>query len=97
MSQEMTSQKIKRTCDACGVVVEWEMIGMQDATLTEMQNWYTVIREVWVEDRFTKIMTQACSLACVPGAAVKLALPKFAEQPADDIDLKSLRAANQPN
>lgn len=94
MSQEMISQKIKRTCDACGATKEWELIGMQEETIREMQDWYTVIREVFFNGQFTKIMVQACSLACTPAAAVKLALPKLQEEPADDIDLASLRTSD---
>lgn len=97
MSQEITSQKIKRVCEGCGVVKEWELVGMQEDTVKEMQEWYTIIREVFVDGRFVKIMVQACSLACTPVAAVKLALPKMEDEPADNIDLASLRAANLPN
>jgi hypothetical protein len=94
MSQEIVSQKLKRTCDGCGSVVEWEMIGLQEATIIEMQEWYTIIREVFVEGRFVKIMVQACSLACTPAAAIKLALPKMREEPADNIDLAALRVSD---
>lgn len=97
MSQEMISQRIKRTCEGCGLVKEWELIGMGEETILEMQNWYVVIREVFFDGRFTKIMVQSCSLACVPAAAIKLALPRLAEEPADDIDLESLRASNLAN
>ena len=88
--QKVTSQKIERTCDAgCGVVKTWEFIEMTDETILEMQNWYTVIREIFDGRQFQKIAVQACSLACVPVAAVKLALPKVADEP--EIDLASLR------
>jgi hypothetical protein len=97
MSQEMISQKIRRTCEGCGVVKEWELIGMGEETIIEMQNWYTIIREVFFDGKFEKIMVQACSLACTPAAAIKLALPKVAEEPSDDIDLASLRASNMAN
>lgn len=90
MTQVMTSQKIKRTCDACGAEKEWELVGLTDEIIAEMQNWYTVIREVFNGERFVKTMVQSCSLACVPAAAVKLALPKVQERP--EIDLESLRA-----
>jgi len=97
MSQECVSQKIKRTCDACGTEREWELIGPSENTLREMENWYTVIREVVVGDRFQKLLAQACSLACVPVAAVKLALPP-APPEAPEIDLASLRTGgNQVN
>ena len=94
MSQETVSQKIKRTCDACGLVKEWELIGMSENTVNEMTAWYTVIREVFDPEArgFVKLLVQACSLACVPVAAVKLALPPREEEPT--IDLASLRANN---
>lgn len=97
MSQEMTSQKMKRTCEGCGIIKEWELVGMQVSTIQEMQEWYTVIREVFVDGQFMKIMVQACSLACVPPAAIKLALPQIAEEPPDDIDLTALREASDIN
>jgi len=98
MSQEMISQKIKRACDACGKTAEWDLIGLQPETIREIQDWYTVIREVWFDGRWEKIAVQVCSLACVPAGAIKLALPKMQEEPADNIDLASLRAsAIQPN
>lgn len=97
MSQDIISQKIKRTCEGCGTVKEWELVGMQEDTIKEMQDWYTIIREVYAEGHFVKVMVQACSLACTPVAAVKLALPKMEDEPADNIDLASLRASNRVN
>ena len=98
MSQEMTSQKIRRTCDACGKTAEWELLGLQEETVKDMQNWYTVIREVWFDGHWEKIAVQVCSLECVPAGAIKLALPKVQEEPADNIDLASLRVSDiQPN
>jgi hypothetical protein len=98
MSEIMSSQKMQRTCDACGAMKEWELIGVQEPSLLEMQEWYLITRAVIVEGRFAKVSANACSLACVPAAAVKLALPAQPE-PEDDIDLSQLRAANfqQPN
>ena len=90
MSQEIVSQRIKRTCQGCDAVKEYELVGMSEDTTKEMQDWYTVIREVFDGERFVKIMAQACSLACVPAAAVKLALPPQPEEP--EIDLASLRS-----
>lgn len=99
MSEIMSSQKMQRTCDACGAVKEWELIGVQEPALIEMQEWYLITRAVMMDGRFVKMAANACTLACVPAAAVKLALPPQAEEPADNIDLASLRASNfqQPN
>jgi hypothetical protein len=94
MSQTVISQKIQRTCDGCGIVKEYELVDMRDTTIVEMQDWYTVIREVFFQGEFRKIMVQACSLACTPAAAVKLALPKVQDEPVDNIDLASLRTSN---
>jgi hypothetical protein len=96
--ETMSSQKMKRVCDACGSEKEWELIGVQEAAILEMQEWYMITRAVVVNGQFQKISVNACSLACVPAAAVKLALPEQRE-PDDNIDLASLRAANfnQPN
>lgn len=97
MSKEITSQVMKQTCDACGTSKEWEMVGADDKPeiLIEMQEWYIVGRKVIdPQGRMGSISVDACSLACVPAAAIKLALPKFAEEPADKIDLASLRQSN---
>lgn len=98
MSEIILSQKMLRTCEACGASKEWELVAAKEADILEMQEWYLVTRAVVIDRQFTKISANACSLACVPAAAVKLALPMAAEEPADDIDMESLRAANiQPN
>lgn len=92
MSQEVISQKIKKTCEGCGEVHEYELVGPSEKTLKDLQEWYTVVREVFDGEHFVKLMVQACCLACVPAAAVKLALPPAPEEPA--IDLASLRQGN---
>lgn len=94
----MSSQKMKRVCDACGTEKEWELVGVQEAAILEMQEWYMVTRAVAVNGQFQKISANACTLACVPAAAVKLALPEQ-QEPEDNIDLGALRASNfnQPN
>ena len=94
MSKEITSQKLQQKCEGCGTVVEWELVGADDHPniLAEMQEWYIVGRKVVAPNgQLTSLSADACSLACVPAAAVKLALPKF-EEPEDTIDLASLRA-----
>lgn len=100
MAEIMSSQKMKRTCDGCGAEKEWELVGVQEPSILEMQEWYLITRAVFFQGRFEKISANACSLACVPVAAVKLALPPAPpEEPTDDIDLASLRAATftKPN
>ncbi len=97
MSEIMTSQKMKRICDACGASKEWELVGVQESSILEMQEWYVVQRKVVIDGHFTKIEAHACSLACVPAAAVKLALPSVEDEPTDDIDLASLRANGVSN
>ena len=94
MSEVMSSQKMQRTCEGCGAVKEWELIGVQEPAILEMQEWYLITRAVVVDGRFQKISVNACTLACVPAAAVKLALPPQSDEPADDIDLGALRASN---
>lgn len=103
MSEIMSSQKMKRTCDACGVEKEWELVNATEQSILEMQEWYLITRKVILPDEigrphFTQVQVNACSLPCVPAAAVKLALPQQEQAPEDNIDLASLRAANyQPN
>lgn len=100
MSKELVSQIMEQKCDACGAVKRWELVGadMNEPILEEMQEWYIVNRKVIIRGQMTAIAADACSLACVPAAAVKLALPSQ-ETAADNIDLASLRVGNseQPN
>ena len=99
MSKELVSQSqiMKQTCEGCGASKTWELVGVEDGSpvLAEMQEWYVVGRKIIDPNgRPVSISADACSLACVPAAAVNLALPKFKDQPADDIDLASLRVSN---
>lgn len=96
MSEIVSSQKMQRTCDACGAMKEWELVNVQEEAILEMQNWYLITRAVVMGGRFEKISANACSLVCLPAAGVKLALPpRIAEpEPENEIDLASLRAAN---
>ena len=93
MAEIMSSQKMKRTCDACGAEKEWELIGVSEDAIREMQEWYMLTRAVMIDGRFGKLTSNACSLPCVPGAAMKIAMPPIQDEPADDIDLASLRAS----
>ena len=90
MTQELISQRIKRTCEGCGQVKEWELVEAPDADIVSMSEWCTAIREIPHEGKFIKLVVQACSLACVNKAAEKLYVQP--EEPADDINLASLRA-----
>ncbi len=94
MPEFLSSQKMTRICDGCGAKKEWEMVGVQEAAVIEMQEWYMITRGMIVEGRLAKLTKYACGLSCVPVAAVKLAVPPQDEEPADDIDLASLRASN---
>ena len=96
MSKELISQIMQSTCDACGAVKKWELVGadMNEPILEEMQEWYIVNRKVVINGQLTTIAADACSLACVPAAAVKLALPKR-EMAADNIDLAALQVSTQ--
>lgn len=101
MSKEIVSQMMKATCEGCGASKTWELVGadLNTSALEEMQEWYSVQRKVVGEGgRLIGLSADACCLACVPAAAVKLALPPQNQEPADNIDMESLRAANiQPN
>lgn len=98
MSKELVSQRMKQTCDACGAVKEWELVGADDnpTVINEMQEWYIVTRKLFLGGRLTQLTADACSLACTPAAAVKLALPPQ-EDTADKIDLASLRQSHLTN
>jgi hypothetical protein len=93
MSQRELSRsiRIERTCEGCGKKVEFEVINTTPAERAEMEKWHTIIREAWVpeEEGWTKLMVQACSIPCLELAALKMQL--LPEEPADSIDLGSLR------
>src|SRR6202795_4584716 len=95
MAKELISQRMKQTCDACGAMKEWELVGADEnpTILSEMQEWYIVTRKVIINGRMTQLTADACTFACTPAAAVKLALPPQSE-PTDNIDLASLRVSN---
>ena len=86
MSQEVVSQKVERTCEGCGTKVVFEMVNPTDQAVTEMTEWFTIVREIADSQtgRFHKLMVQACSMPCIAAAALKLAVvPSNAP---DDID-----------
>lgn len=98
MSKELVSQRMRQVCDACGVVKEWELVGADNdpVIIGEMQEWYIVTRKCLIDGRLTQLAADACSLACTPAAAVKLALPPQ-EDTTDKIDLASLRNSTMTN
>jgi len=93
MSQKTVTQIVERTCDGdCGKVQKWDLAapGTQEM-LVEMTDWYMITRQF--PDGSVGRM-QACSLECIPTAAVKLALPP--QQPEEPpIDLSTLRAGGE--
>lgn len=94
MSKEVISQKMQQKCDACGKTHEWELVGadQNSVTLGEMQEWFTIGRKAVIEGALRQLSIDACSVNCVPAAALKLLLPSQPqEEPTDDIDLASLR------
>lgn len=99
MSKEIVSQRMKQTCDACGTVKEWELVGADEnpTVLNEMQEWYIVTRKLFLNGELTQLTADACCLACTPAAAVKLALPIQQRESAAEVDLASLRAADLTN
>ena len=92
MSKEMMSQIVKQTRDGCGSVKETQTIGVsQQEIVDEIVKWYVVGRKVLINGELVQLSVDACSLECVPAAAIKLALPSPQDEPADNIDLASLR------
>jgi hypothetical protein len=100
MPKEIVSQVMQQTCDGCGAIKTWELIGadQNETILGEMQEWYQVGRKILAPNgQLVQLNADACSLACVPVAAIKkLVLPKF-EEPVDNIDLAALRINQAPN
>ena len=95
MSKQMISQRVKQTCDGCGESKETETVGCSETEIvTEIQRWYIVGRKVLIDGVLQQRQVDACSLACVPAAAIKLALPKVDEPTVDNIDLAALRVGD---
>jgi len=99
MSKEVISQRMKQTCEGCGKIVEWELVGADQnlQTLTEMQQWFQVGRKAVIGGQMVQLTADACSPTCASVAAVKLSNPPESEEQPDQIDLQSLRAANLAN
>lgn len=95
MSKEIITQVMKATCEGCGQSKSWDLIGADanESMLVEMQEWYVVGRKVVDQRRgLVSISADACCLACVPVAAIKLALPPSDSEPDEPkIDLSALR------
>lgn len=95
MSKEITSQKLKYTCEGCGAVKEWELVNATPTIFAEMQEWFEIGRKVVLEGQLVTIVNQACSLACIPAASLKLVVAPTAEEPESDIDLASLQVGTK--
>lgn len=96
MSKEVTSQKMKQTCDGCGKVHDWELVGADQNSfvLAEMQEWFIVGRKAIIDGQMRQLSADACSVDCVSVVALKLLIPpSMQETPADNIDLASLRTS----
>ena len=98
MSQRELSRsiRIERTCEGCGKKLEFEAITPTVLEREEMTKWHTVIREEWIpeEGGWVKLMVQVCGISCLERGALKMAV--LPEEPADGIDLESLRVKSNP-
>lgn len=95
MSTRIKTQVGEKTCDGCGRVVEVELAvepGSRafDELSELLSQWYKVGRKMYIVEhgRFVESQVEACCLACVPAAAVKLAMPPTVSEP---LDLASLQ------
>jgi hypothetical protein len=95
MSEQVISQKVQRICDGCGKEHTYELIGAEQDQIIEMATWYVIEHKVtdYAAGQFIQMKVQACSLACVPTAATKIAiLPADNGENDRPIDPNSLRA-----
>jgi hypothetical protein len=96
MSKNITSQKLKYVCEGCGIEKEWELVDATPAVLKEMQEWYEIGRKVVFNGQLVTIVNQACGLACIPAASLKLVIPQTVDEGADsNIDLSSLQVGDK--
>ena len=99
MTTRIKTQVGEKTCDGCGRVVEVELAvepGSRafDELSELLSQWYKVGRKMYIVEhgRFVESQVEACCLACVPAAAVKLAMPPTVSEP---IDLRSLQISRE--
>ena len=99
MATRIKTQVGEKTCDGCGKVVEVELAvepgSREFDELSELlSQWYKVGRKMYIVEhgRFVESQVEACCLACVPAAAVKLAMPPTVSEP---IDLRSLQISRE--
>lgn len=99
MTTRIITQIGEKTCDGCGATIKMELAVAEGTPefdkLSEMlSEWYKVGRKVYVRShgQFVESQVEACCLACVPAAAVKLAMPPADDEPA--INLRSLQVGS---
>lgn len=99
MTTKIKTQIGEKTCDGCGKTIEVELAVNEgtpefDRLSETLSAWYKVGRKVYLRShgQFVESQVEACSLACVPAAAVKLALPPTADEA--PIDLRSLQVGS---
>jgi hypothetical protein len=97
MTTRVKTQIGEKTCDGCNKTIEVELAVNEgtpefDRLSETLGEWYRVARKVYVRShgQFMDMQAEACCLACVPAAAVKLAMPPT-ESP---IDLRSLQVGS---
>lgn len=94
MSTETVSEIKQKTCDACGKVERFEMVGADREVIAASAKWFRVLHLTYSaeHDQFLPMIGEACSLDCVPVVAVKISA--LTPESQDKIDMNALRAAN---
>jgi hypothetical protein len=92
MSKQLKTQVVEVTCDGCGQTKQYELAvnpgSMEENMLQQaLADWYYVGRKFIVNGQPFQQQMDACSLECVPAAAVKVTLPPDLQEP----DLASLQ------
>jgi transcription elongation factor Elf1 len=99
MSVNQKSNILVYTCEGCGKSHEFEAVNPTPETISAMSKYFTIARNVVDQGQTYQLKVQACSIDCVPAAALKLlAVPSDGDEQTDGkIDLASLQLNGPKN
>jgi hypothetical protein len=95
MSQELVSQKVKRTCEGCGFEETYELFPPTPEVAIALTRWYqTAKRVIFPNGEQLEMQVMACSLTCLEPAAAKMVPPVAEPSSEPTIDLASLQVGH---
>lgn len=99
MSVSQKSNILVYTCEGCGGSREFEAVSPTPETISAMSKYFTIVRNVVDQGQTFQLKVQACSIECIPAAALKLmAVPSDGDEASDGkIDLAALQLNGPKN